>query len=418
MVSIEERKKGPEVREQEYFKLPQVERLSSRLPFFGYKESSVPLLKLELLFEAGKQSESMPGASFLTSKMLFEGTEKYGHDEVHDIIAKYGAHIEFNAGLEKLTCTLYTQHKYAEIMISFFFELIYEASFPATQFDQAQQIAIQDLKIRNEKTAFVATNVFREHIFPDPHPYGKTLTEENIANATLEGVKEFHSNLVSGVLPTVFISGDYSEEQYEMIESIISSKSTAETKGVVDVPQKQAQLHIEKEGAIQSSLRLGRKSISRDHVDFLDLLITNELLGGYFGSRLMKNIREEKGLTYGIYSQNVTLPNGAYWVIAADVKKELVSQAIEEINKEINLLKTELVSDSELEVVTNYMAGSFLSSINTPFDIVDKFKTIHYSGLDYSYFELFYNRLKTITPIDIQKTAQKYFSVDVEVIVG
>ena len=169
---------------------------------------------------------------------------------------------------------------------------------------------------------------------------------------------------------------------------------------------------------MQSSVRIGALSIKRKDNDFIDMLVANEILGGYFGSRLMKNIREEKGLTYGIYSQSVTFMQESYWVIGADIKKDLVNLALDEINTEINLLENEGVDQEELEIVTNYMAGSFLSSINTPFDIIDKFKLVHYHGLSYGYYKNFYERLFTITSEDIRKMTSKYFKNNIELVVG
>ena len=148
------------------------------------------------------------------------------------------------------------------------------------------------------------------------------------------------------------------------------------------------------------------------------MLIANEILGGYFGSRLMKNIREEKGLTYGIYSQSVTHMQESYWVIGADIKKDLVNLAVDEINNEISELENKGVDQDELEIVTNYMAGSFLSSINTPFDLIDKFKLVHYHDLSYDYYKDFYERLFTITSEDIQKMTSTYFKNNVELVVG
>jgi zinc protease len=164
-------------------------------------------------------------------------------------------------------------------------------------------------------------------------------------------------------------------------------------------------------------LRIGKKLFNRTHPDYIPFVITNEILGGYFGSRLMKNIREDKGYTYGIYSSIGSLKNEGYWVIAADVKKEFAENAIAEIFKEINKIIEQPVETEELERVKKYMLGSFMNQLNTPFDLMDRFKAIHYTGLDYSYYDRFIETVKTISSETIQKIAQTHFTPNNLVIV-
>ena len=138
------------------------------------------------------------------------------------------------------------------------------------------------------------------------------------------------------------------------------------------------------------------------------MVIVNEILGGYFGSRLMRNIREDKGFTYGIRSGISNLKHAGFWSVSTEVKKQYRDQTINEIHKEIQLLKQTPVSEEELETVKNYMSGTFISAIDTPFALADKFKTIHYSGLDYDYYERYFQSINNITAERIQELSRKY----------
>jgi predicted Zn-dependent peptidase len=176
----------------------------------------------------------------------------------------------------------------------------------------------------------------------------------------------------------------------------------------------------EKKDAVQTSIRIGKKLFTRNHPDYLKFTVLNETLGGYFGSRLMKNIREEKGLTYGISSQIAPMLQEGYFVIGTDVKKELASKALEEIYNELEKLQNEPVGDEELQTVKNYMIGSYSNSITTPFSLANKFKTLHFNGLSYDYYDNYMTAIQKVNAKDLMQMAKKYFDRTsfTEVLVG
>src|SRR5690606_38936793 len=132
----------------------------------------------------------------------------------------------------------------------------------------------------------------------------------------------------------------------------------------------------EKENALQSAIRLGARTISRTHADYPALQFVNTLLGGFFGSRLMRNIREEKGYTYSIGSAVATLKHTGFLTIATEVGVDVTNATLVEIEKEINLLKTALATHEEIELVKTYMEGSMLGSLESIFSHADKFKSV------------------------------------------
>ncbi len=184
--------------------------------------------------------------------------------------------------------------------------------------------------------------------------------------------------------------------------SVINSFSYSATVG--------KEIIIEKPTAVQSAIRMGNLSINRKHEDFAKLQILNCLFGGYFSSRLMLNIREDKGYTYGIGSGIASLKDAGYFYIATEVGTEVCANTLAEIEKEINILHTNLVTENELNLVRNYMLGSMLGSLENAFSHADKFKNLYFSGLDYSYYQNYINTVKTITAQEIQTTAQKYLN--------
>jgi predicted Zn-dependent peptidase len=155
---------------------------------------------------------------------------------------------------------------------------------------------------------------------------------------------------------------------------------------------------------------MGRKLFTRSHPDYFKMMVLNEILGGYFGSRLMRNIREEKGLTYGISSNLFTLQKEGYLLIGTDVKREFTSLTIEEVYKEMNILRTEPVGEEELETVKNYMAGSFAGSLSTPFALADHFKAIYFDGLTYDFYEHYIENILNTSAQQLQDLANQYLT--------
>ena len=197
------------------------------------------------------------------------------------------------------------------------------------------------------------------------------------------------------------------------IRDLIDSEGRKPTKSLEDIT-------IVKKDAVQSSIRMGGPTIPMGHPDYQKLLVANEIIGGYFGSRLMKNIREKKGYTYGIYSYMGRMRFGSYFAIASDVKKEFRRDAIQEIIHELNTIIENSVSDKELDTVRNYMLGEFISGINTPFALMSKFKTLLLNKIGGDYYSQLYDTINGIGPRDVQEMASKYFQPDsmVKVVVG
>lgn len=420
MTKLLDRKVAPSFVKPGFFKVPEVEQFADDISFWGCKDDKVPLFKLELIFAINKSMEEIPGVGLLTSRMFLEGTSKLNSTEIQDYVARYGAHLEVKSGLDRFVITLYSQKKYGVKMIAFIEELIYDSIFPEKEFSKVRGVELENLRVNNEKTSFVASNEFRKLLFTEGHSYGRVLDETVLGQLDQKAVLDFYTTVFKPSLSEVYISGGYDHSIVKEVEQVFLNKQLQIKDKLEEVVTSIVgqSVYLEKEKAIQSSIRIGKHVVDRVHPEYTDMIIANEVLGGYFGSRLMKNIREEKGLTYGIYSQCATYEKGAFWVIAADVKKDLVKTATEEVYKEVNTLITEGVDNEEMEVVTNYMAGSFLSSINTPFDIIDKFKLVHYGGVTYDYYREFYDRLGTITSQNIQDSANKYFTNTNELIVG
>ena len=389
------------------------DRLSNGIPLFHINTGSQEVFRIEILLRTGSWYAENYAHVPLTLKMLNQATLNRSSNDMANALDALGAFIEFNPGFDFSSIHLYGLSRYFTPLVKLLAELLTEPAFKTDEFELLKKKELQKLSVKLEKTSYVSSVHLRTALFGMSHPYGKSLSEDEITEAGLEDIKSFYQEhfndfdiVLSGALPPHFIND--LEDTFGQLES----KTNAFPKTIPSIQTDPNEIRIAKESALQSSIKIGKCLFNRAHEDYIKLKVANEILGGYFGSRLMKNIREDKGLTYGIYSHLYALNHSGYFMIGTDVKKELTNQAIEEIYKEIKLLNSELVTEDELETVRNYMLGSFVSSIDSPFSLADKFKAIHYQGLNYGFYKSFFETVSTISPEEILQISQKYLQPD------
>jgi predicted Zn-dependent peptidase len=223
--------------------------------------------------------------------------------------------------------------------------------------------------------------------------------------------------------PVIFLSGKISDEQISFLDQTLGQISYSSSELLIPsitVASNPIKIREEKEASVQSSIRYGLPAISRNHPDYFHFSLMNTVLGGYFGSRLQKNIREDKGFTYGISSSLAPYPRGGYWVVGTDVNGENVDATLAEIKKEITILQNELIPQQELDIVQNYLMGSFTGELTQAFDIAEKVRVIQLDGLAPDFYDQFQDSIQNIRAQDIRDMAAKYLNLDLmhEVIVG
>lgn len=391
---------------------PRRKQLLNGVDLFFVAGGSQDVLKVELLFKAGRWNESVFGASHFTSNLLTKGTRNKSSYEIAQIFDLYGAHVEVSAGVDVVSISLYSLIKTFPQVLELLMEIIQFPVFPEKEIEQSKSIYIQNLKVNLEKTSFLASKLFRKSLFGEDHPYGKELEENHVKSVERKDLEEHFYNFFKEV--TVFVSGKIDDKSEKYITEAFSSWKTVKhpDKTINTISQKPGRQLQEKEESVQSSIRMGCKSLLRTHPDYVNVIFVSHILGGYFGSRLMKNIREEKGLTYGVYSTVHPLQRDSYMVIGADVNKENINLTFDEIRNELKRLRKEKISSDELETARNHFIGSLQSEITTPFAHADKIKTIYLFGLPADYYKEMISKIKRIDADSIIEASEKYFHED------
>ncbi|QJW92160.1 insulinase family protein [Spirosoma taeanense] len=407
-------------------RLPAVQShsLDNGIPLHLIAVPQQPVLRIECVFEAGTWYEQRPGTSFFAIKMLAEGTPGRTSAKISEYFDRYGAFLELNSGPDRASVVVYCLTKFLPNVLPLLRELLTEPTFPEKELEDLRNITLQNLRVNYEKNAYLAGVLFRAKLFGEDHPYGRSQRPDVIEQVTREEIIDFYSNVIRGRSFQILLAGHASENEVLLInrelgQLPIRSDHLLSFAGSAVINEGLSVL-AEKADSIQSSIRLGRRLFTRAHPDFFNMLVTNEVLGGYFGSRLMKNIREEKGFTYGISSNMPSFQRDGYFLIGTDVNKENTQQTLDEIRKEIRVLQTEPVPTDELETVKNFMAGEFAGSLNTPFEIADRYKVILLDKMPVNFLTTYIERLRAVTAEDIMATATHYLveSSLQEVVVG
>ncbi len=392
------------------FELPQphIVQLNEGLDFVFLNGLQQEVFKLEFVFKAGKWRETKNAASHFTATMLEKGTTSKSSSEIANLFDYYGAQIEISPGYDFTSVSLYGLKKYFDQIFPLFWEMLTNPSFDQSEFELQKDIFLQNLKVNNEKNSFVASKLIRKNVFGSNHPYGNAIEESDVNILTRQDLIDFFSLYYQPC--SIFLIGSFKENQIQSLVKNISFKSSIVSDSAFEVCPLSQNQNVTKDESVQSSIRLGKRLVNRGHQDYFLLLLLNHILGGYFGSRLMKNIREEKGLTYGIYSSINPFKNDCLFSIGADVGKDKKELAISEIKQEMLQLSQTPVSIEELTTAKNHFLGSLQLEVANPFSSLEKIKSLRLHNLGDNYYKNLFFSINAISPKDIQAIAQKYLT--------
>lgn len=394
------------------------------LKVFIFNAPTQELVKAEFIFRNIFDGSENSLIHTCTSHMLKEGTKTRTSTQIAEEIDFYGAYLMPEYSFDQTALTLYSLNKHLAAVLPVVHDILNNATFPEAELETYIRNNKQTLQISLQKSDYVARRLFFKNLFGGSR-YGVIPTEEAYDNLKREDIVALYHKQVQPQNCTLILSGNITDEVLKQIQELfdIQWKNTAEVNRVVTpefpvfVPTTVVE---ERPDALQSAIRLGMPAINRVHLDFPAVQFVSTLLGGYFGSRLMQNIREEKGFTYSIGSAFASLQHTGLFTIATEVGAESTQATLAEIEKEFNILRETQASDQEMTLVKNYMLGSILGTIESIFSHADKFKAVYFYGLDLSYYKRYNEIVRNITATDVQQIANTYFDYDnlLKIVVG
>lgn len=387
--------------------------LDNGVPVYAIDAGAQEVLQVELVFYAGNWFEKQRAVAAATNYLLKNGTTQKTAFQLNEEFEYYGAYCNRSCYNETAVISLSTLSKYLPALLPVVKEMITDAVFSNEELDIYKQNTKQRLSVNLKKSDFVATRLSDSYVYGENHPYG-CYTNPGDIDALNNGLlkdffKQYYLNgqcviFVSGKLP-----GDIQEQLNKNFGNLSLKTFDNRLSTIIQTPATEKKYRIQNDThGVQGAIRIARPFPNRHHPDFMKVMVLNSLFGGFFGSRLMSNIREDKGYTYGIHSyvQNHLQPSA--WIISTEAGKDVCEATIKEVYKEMKLLREDLVDDDELMLVRNYLIGTILGDLDGPFQIMGRWKNLVLNNLTDDYFYRSVETIKTISSEELRELAKKY----------
>ena len=387
------------------------------LACFPDKDSEV--VRLEFIFaNAGSNNQKKYFTAAATANLLTEGSGDMSAAMMADKLDYYAAYVEKSTDRESTSVAFYFLKKYSAQIMPLVELIIKQPLYAEKEFDIYKNKQRQSVELNSRKTKMIAYKKFYQLLFSAENPLSGFGKASDFDLLSRDDVREFYDEFYSSKECEISLAGNFSDELLKTLEQNFGSNDWGKGKvhsmqeePVTALPQVETAF-VHKDKAVQASLRAGNVCISHKDKDFMPFKVLVALFGGYFGSRLMTNIREEKGYTYSIGSYVTTYRNCAVLSTLADVKAEKAKETFKEIDKEIEKLQNERVEEKELCVLKNYLLGECLRGLDGVFDMAEKFSVLRRSGYSLSYFDDMQKAIVETKPEDIRVLAQKYLRAD------
>lgn len=388
-------------------------KLDNGISVYCINAGAQEVVQIEWVFYAGNSFEQKKGVATATNFLLKNGTSARNAFQLNEAFEYYGAFCNRTCYNETSVVSLHSLSKHVDNLLPVIEDMLTDSIFPSSELEIYQQNSKQRLLVNLKKAEFVASRLIDSYLYGDKHPYGVYTNPSDLDNLSAKDCIQFYNDYYLNGNCIIFVSGNFSNDLKKQLNErfgkLKANKEQLETPEIIATSALEKKYRIQNDtNAVQGAIRIAAPFPNRHHPDFKKVAVLNTLFGGFFGARLMSNIREDKGYTYGIYSYLQNHIQQSAWVISTEAGKDVCEATIEEVYKEMKILREEKVSDEELLLVRNYMIGGILGDLDGPFHIMARWKNIILNNLDESYFYDSVNEIKTITPDTLMELANKY----------
>ena len=414
-----DRSKQPIIADNFQFKLMDYDRheFENGCVLLNFPYSVLPVAKIDFIFPAGKKYQTAPLLASYANKMLMEGTEVLNQQQIAAGFEIQGASVNTFIQDDNAFVTAYCTQSNVSGVLELLHQILEKSVFPDEQIRIVAQNDKQEHLVSMKKVSFLARRAFVKSLFPEKYPYAVFAEEADYDAIQRNHIVEFFQRNYSFENCILVWTGEIDTASFQLLENLFGKKMNkknrlSEPDMSFDAPSPH-RCNIEVADALQSAVYAGCHLPGIHHEDYHNLSILNTILGGYFGSRLMKSIREEKGYTYGIGSGIVSNIHASYLLIGTQVKAQHTEDTIDEINNQIKRLQTELIPQEELELVKNYLTGNLLQGLDGPFAQSKFFISAHKHNIDaHVLLEKISHSIRQITPNIILQLANNYLQTE------
>ena len=385
--------------------------LKNGVEVYSINAGAEDVMMIEWVFNAGNWFEDANLQAATTNFLLKNGTSTKTAFQLNEHFEYYGAYLNRNCYAETANLSLHCLNRHLSELLPVVREILTDAVFAEEEIVTYKQNMQQRLDVSLKKCDFVAGRLIDAYLFGENHPYGKYSKYEYYEALQREQLLQFYKKYYQQGKFVIFMAGKLPANAEQLLNQYFGDLPVTayEHKQIIAEPSAEKKYRITNDpNGMQGAIRMARHFPNRHHPDFPKVQVLNNIFGGFFGSRLMSNIREDKGYTYGIYSYLMNQVFESGWMISTEAGKDVCEATVAEVYKEMEILRNEKVDEEELMLVRNYMMGSILGDLDGPFHIINRWKTLILNGLDENYFYHSMNIIRTISADELQQLAQKY----------
>jgi predicted Zn-dependent peptidase len=373
------------------------------------------VLQLEWVYPAGNSYETQNLVAATVNFLLRNGTSTKTALQINEAVDYYGAYLNRSCFNEQALMTLHCMSKHVDALLPVVRELMTDSVLPEDELQLYRQNMKQRLEVNLRKADFIAGRLIDTYLFGSDHPYGKFSSAEAFDALERSALLSFYETHYRQAQPILFVAGKIPKDLLAQLNryfgDLPGSPLSCPVHPVVPATQKKYRIDNDPSG-VQGAIRMARPFPNRHHPDFIPTQLLNAVFGGFFGSRLMSNIREDKGYTYGIHSYLLNLQQASAWMISTEAGKEVTEATLIEVYREMERLRNEPIDEEELLLVRNYMMGGLLGDLDGPFQLMGRWKNLILHGLDDHYFYATIETIKTASATDLQALANRYLQPD------
>jgi len=403
----------------------QREKLSNGLEVILVESHTIPKFHGDLYFRSGNAAaiERGTGLAEITASVVRTGTAKRASRQIEEDLRRIGADLATSAGSDTSSISFAGLSEFADPLLGMVDELAREAAFPEAEFERERRQKLEEVKLSRTEPGFLAGERLRKVMF-GAHPYSQVSpSEEQVAAYKRDDLTGVYRDFYTPENGLLLLVGDFEPDaMLKSAEKVFGAwrgkKPEPSVYPAPANPRGRRVYLVHLPGAVQTQILAGCHAITRKHPDWVKLGLTNSLYGGAFNSRLVMNIREDKGYTYSPRSGVTALRQYGYFSVSAAVRNDVVAASLTEMFYEMDKLRSVPVPEAELADAQNYLSGVFSMGLATQNGLLGQIAVVALNELPDDYLETYRAKVRSLTPTDLLETARKYLdSANMQIVV-
>lgn len=396
---------------------PKPSVLSCGIPIWVIDGGVEDICQLNVYITGGTIHEQMPLQSLLTALMVLEGSKQYDSREIAELLDYHGAWKLAQNHDAMCQLTLSAMNEYYQRLLPFVVDGLAQPTFPEHEFEQYKKRYAASYATMQNRVKYLAAVELRRLYYGAEHPLVADVEPERLMQMSVDDLKQFFARYYHQANCQIIIAGKVTDKMLADTDAAFSAWSDNHGKadGQMDwnfTPSPTMLSVVDKPGAVQAAVAMAIQAVGRNHPDYLKLRMLCMVLGGYFGSRLMSNIREEKGYTYGINAFLSGREQDGYVGVSTECDVRYTWQLIDEVKWEMQRLREQLIPEDELALVRQFMLSEQVKTLDTPFNVASYVASTLLYGVYPEYFNRQIDTILHTTPQQLREVAQHYLDLD------